>query len=329
MAGSIISIALEGARLNALLVAAIELHLCDHLATGPATAAELARRAGASERGCQAVADGMVALKLWRVSNGVYSNTALAESSLVSTAPDYVGEEQPGLFRAWLRRFERISETVRTGEPPYSIDSPETLQFWSLLTPVLARRGRAVPEQAFSLLDLSSGPVHLADIGGGAGALFSHALLESHSSAQATQVDWPHINEAARARIRTAGLGDRFHTIDGDFHTVDLGADRYDVAVLSHIVHQESGRSTVEILRRVARSLREGGRLVVVDWIADDGRTGPASALVFNLTMLLLSDEGKSYERRELAGLFAEGGFSEPSFHATEDMSVIAIAARR
>jgi hypothetical protein len=60
----------------------------------------------------------------------------------------------------------------------------------------------------------------------------------------------------------------------------------------------------------------------------DDGRTGPSSALVFNLTMLLLSGAGKSYERRELAGLLAQGGFDEPSFVPTDDMSVMAVATR-
>ena len=152
MVGSIVSTALEGARLNALLVAAIELRLPEHLASGPASVAELAQRAGISERGCQAVADGMVALRLWRVGDGIYSNTVLAEASLVPGAPHYVGDEHPALFRSWLPRFEQISELVRAGTPAYAIDSPETLEFWSLLTPVLARRGRAVPGQAFSLL---------------------------------------------------------------------------------------------------------------------------------------------------------------------------------
>jgi len=328
MVGSIISTALEGARLNALLVATIELHLCDHLAAGPATVSELARRARISGRGCQAVADGMVALKLWRVSEGVYSNTAAAEAALVRGAPGYVGDEHPALFRSWLARFGRISELVRTGEPAYPIDSPETLEFWSLLTPVLARRGRSVPRQAISLLGLSSGAPRLIDIGGGAGGLFSLALLESNPDAHATQVDWPHINQAARARLRDAGFEDRFHTLDGDFHTVDLGSDQHDVAVLSHIVHQESPGSALEILRRTARALRVGGHVVLVDWIVDDGRTGPSSALVFNLTMLLLSDAGKSYERRELADLLAQGGFDEPSFVPTDDMSVMAVATR-
>jgi SAM-dependent methyltransferase len=327
MIGSIIPVALEGARLNALLVAAIELGLCDQLAAGATTVDELARRAGISARGCQAVADGMVALKLWRVTDGVYANTPLAAASLCRGAPGYVGDEHPDLFRAWLPRFARITELVRSGAPAYPLDSPETLHFWSVLTPLLARRGRSVPEQALSLLDLAGAP-HLLDVGGGAGGLFALALLQANPAARVTQADWGHINDAARARLRTAGVDGRFHTIDGDFHTAAFGTEVFDVAVLSHIVHQESPESVAEIVRRVGRALRPDGRLVVVDWIVDDGRTGPASALIFNLTMLLLSEGGKSYERSELAALLTANGFGVPSFHPTDDMSVLALAAR-
>jgi ubiquinone/menaquinone biosynthesis C-methylase UbiE len=329
MNGGIIGTALEGARLNALLVAAVELRLCEHLSAGPATVADLARRAGISLRGCQAVADGMIALKLWRLADGVYSNGAQAQSALVPGAPGYVGDEIPALFRAWLPRFARITELVRKGEPAYPIDSPETLEFWSLLTPQLARRGRDVPRQVIAKLGLASGAPRLLDIGGGAAAMYALALLPANEAGYCTQVDWPHINEAARQRVAEAGVAARFETLDGDFHEVDFGAERYDVTILSHIVHQESPASNGELLARARRALRPGGRVVVVDWIADDGRTGPGSALVFNMTMLLLSDAGKSYERREIRELLTSAGFDEPRFVPTDDMSVMAIAARR
>jgi SAM-dependent methyltransferase len=326
MIGSIVSATLEGARLNSLLIAAMELRLAEHLAVGPASIAELASRAGISERGCQVVADGMVALRLWRVKDGVYENTSVAEGTLLPDAPGYVGEEHPALFRAWLPRFGRMTELVRSGQPPHAIDSPETLELWSLLTPVLARKGRSVPQQAIEALGLGSGTPHLLDVGGGGGGMYSLELLTANPQARSTQVDWPQINASARKRLEEAGVAERFTNLDGDFHDVDFGEGLYDVGVLSHIVHQESPVSTLEILRRIARALRPGGRIVVVDWVVDDGRTGPPSALFFNMTMLLLSAEGKSYERSELARLLREGGFSEPSFTQTKDMSVMLIA---
>src|SRR5262245_15020776 len=112
---SLIPICLEGLRLNAIIVAAIELRLSDHLARGRLTVSEVAQKAGISERGCQAVADGMVALRLWRVVGRGYENTPTAQALLVEQAPGYVGNEHPDLFRAWLPILGRITDVVRTG----------------------------------------------------------------------------------------------------------------------------------------------------------------------------------------------------------------------
>jgi SAM-dependent methyltransferase len=326
--GSLVHFALEGARINALLVAALDLRLCDHLARGPATVAELARRAGISERGCQAVADGMVGCRLWRVDDGRYANTRLAEQWLLPASDDYVGDEHPALFRAWLPMFSRITSLVADGVPAYTADSPEMIDLWAELTPTLARKGRDVVRQAIAMLELGVGSPHLLDIGGGARATYSRALLELNPSASATQVDWPDINRDARSTIEAAGYAGRFRTLDGDFHETDFGAECFDVVVLSHIVHLEGPDSNREMLRRVARALRPGGSVAIADWIVADGRTGPASSLFFNLTMLLLSEEGKSYEREEIRQLLLDSGFEEPTFADSADWATLVIARR-
>lgn len=41
---------------------------------------------------------------------------------------------------------------------------------------------------------------------------------------------------ADAARISERGLRDRFSFIDGDFHRIDLGVERYEVILLSHLV---------------------------------------------------------------------------------------------
>src|SRR5262249_34632853 len=232
---------------------------CEHLAAGPATIGDLAARAAIAERGCQAVADGMVGLRLWNVAGGVYSNTKAAEKWLLPSSPHFVGDEHAALFRARLPMLARVSALVEQGEPACAAGSAELLEFWALLTPMLARRGAGVAREAIALLELGRGSCRLLDIGGGARALYSLTVLAANPSATATQVDWPHINRAARAAVRDAGLGERFSTVDGDFHTVDFGAERFDVVVLSHVLHQESPDSNRAILRRVAHALRPGG----------------------------------------------------------------------
>jgi SAM-dependent methyltransferase len=321
-----VNIALEGARLNALITSVIELDLCDAIGAKALKVDELADLKNISQRGCQALADGMVGLRLWRVSNGHYSNTDVARKLLVRSSPDYLGDEQPYLFRFWMSRYQNLTDQVRSGQPNHALDSDDTKEFWSHLTPFLARNAGIVAQHALDIFRMADAPLALLDVGGGAAALYSRTVLQANPRATATQADWPHINAEA---VQSLGdLSRRFARIDGDFHASDFGTDRYDVAVLSNIIHQESFDSNVEILTRLARALKAGGRIIISDWIVDDDRGGPAGSLFFNITMLLLSPEGKSYSRGEVARMLKLAGFGDAEFTKTPGQELLASAIR-
>lgn len=318
---------LDGARLQFALVTAIELHLFEHLSKGPATAAELATRAGVSERGAQALLDTFLAVGLVDLEAGRYRNGAGADLMLVPGKPNYVGDEHGPMLRQQVQWLSRLGDAVRTGKSVVAIDDPSVLAFWTHLTPMIGRMNKPIAEQAVRELGLAEGAPALLDVGGGM-AVYSLAVLAANPRARATQADWPHINASARALVEKQGDGARFETIDGDFRRTDLGQGRFDVAVLSNIMHQESPASNRELLGRLHRALRPGGHLVVAEFVVEDGRTGPPMPLLFNLNMLALADGGKSYEQRELTALVTDAGFAAPRFVPAGPVATLVIAAR-
>jgi len=318
---------LDGARVQFALVTALELHLFEQLAKGPATAGELAARAGASERGVQALLDTFLAIDVVKLEAGRYRNGPGADLMLVPGKPNYVGEEHAPMLRHQAQWWAHLTDSVRTGKPAVAIDDPSVLSFWTHLTPMIARMNAPIAAQAVRELGLADGAPALLDVGGGM-AVYSLAVLEANPRARATQADWPHINASARALVEKQGNGARFETIDGDFRRSDLGQGRFDVAVLSNIMHQESPASNRELLGRLHRALKPGGHLVVADFVVEDGRTGPPMPLMFNLMMLTLGDGGKSYERRELTALVTEAGFAAPRFVPAGPVATLVIAAR-
>ncbi|HEX8791459.1 MAG TPA: methyltransferase [Polyangiaceae bacterium] len=323
----LVSRLLDGARLQFALVTGIELHLFEHLAKGPATAAELATRAGVSERGAQALLDTFLAVGLVELEAGRYRNGTGADAMLVPGKPFYIGDEHGPMLRQQVQWLARLGDAVRTGKPVVAIDDPSVLEFWTHLTPMIGRMNRPIAAQAVQELGLAEGAPSLLDVGGGM-AVYSLAVLEANPRARATQADWPHINASARAVVEKAGHGARFETLDGDFRRTDLGQGRFDVAVLSNIMHQESPASNRELLGRLHRAVRPGGHLVVAEFVVEDGRVGPAMPLLFNLNMLALADGGKSYERRELTALVTEAGFAAPRFVPAGPVATLVIAAR-
>lgn len=323
-----VDIALEGARLNAILIAAIELRLFDAVAGESLPISEIADRADISVRGCQAIADGLVGLRIWRVTDGLYCNTPGTEKLLRSDSDDYIGDHQPELFKYWMPIFSDVARFAKTGKPPHAIDSDETKYFWSQLTPMLAKKAGNVAIYCYQTFDMQREGARLLDIGGGGSALYASTILVGNESATATQIDWPHINDAAAARVAEVDATERFSRVDGDFHDVDFGTDEFDYVVMSNIIHQESSESVGELIARCAKSLRRGGRLIVSDWIVDEGRTGPNPSLFFNFTMLLLSSDGKTYERSEVAEMYEKAGLSGIEFLKTDDYETIATAVK-
>jgi hypothetical protein len=317
---------LGGVRMQAALVSVLDLRLCGHLAEGPCTVDALARRAGVSVRGAQALLDVLVALKACEVEGGVYRNGPLADAFLVPGRPGYLGDEEVAIFHAALPAWDKLPAVARTGVPVHENDSPAMLEFWTSLTPAIGRRGRPAAEEAVRIAGLTEGAPSLLDVGGGA-ALYSLALLRQNERAQATQLDWPHVNRIASAEIAATRLSARFHTIDGDFRATPPGGP-YDVAVLSNILHQESEDSCRDLMKRLHAALRPGGRLLVSEFVVDDGRTGPPMSLLFNLNMLVNTSGGRAYERGHLARLIREAGFAEPTFQPVGPMSTLVIAAR-
>jgi SAM-dependent methyltransferase len=317
---------LSGARVNAALITAMEMRICGHLAEGACSAGDLAKRAGISERGALALLDLLVALGACGVEGGVYRNSPLGDAYLVPGKPTYIGDEEAVMFRAMSPSWARFSDVVRTGKPAHEVDSPKMLDFWTALTPAIGRRQRPLAEEAIRSMGLTEGEPSLLDVGGGA-AVYSLAVLRLNPRARATQLDWPHVNKIALDEIAKAGLTDRFTTIDGDFRTTPPGGP-YDIAVLSNIVHQEPEDSARDLMKRLGAALRPGGRLLVSDFVVDDGRTGPAFPLTFNMNMLLSTSGGRSYERRDIARLYREAGFAEPTFERVGPVSTLAVAAR-
>lgn len=119
------------------------------------------------------------------------------------------------------------------------------------------------------------------------------------------------------------GVGDRFTTLDGDFHTTDFGTAQYDIAVYSHIAHQENAESNIEVFTRLREALKPGGALVVADYIVDDQRSAPAFPLLFALEMLLKSNEGGTWRRSDYRDWLVKAGFEDVSFHAAPPATMV------
>jgi len=299
--------------------------LFSHLDAGADTADRLAAQAGISERGAQTLLDGLVSLGLVELRDGRYRNAADAAAFLVEGRPASLSSfAQLKLAHAGMAD---LPDVVRAGGPLSEVvvevkDNPH----WKGVVTAIAAQSVPVARIAAETLRLAeAGEISILDVGGGSG-IYSAIWLGLNPAARSTQLDWRPINAIARDLLADRAVADRFTCIDGDFHSTDFGTARYDVAVYSHIAHQEGPEDNVAIFAKLRSALKPGGTLVVNDYVVDDDRSGPPFALLFGSEMLLKSKQGGTWRRADYHAWLTKAGFVDVSFQATSTPATLVFA---
>jgi SAM-dependent methyltransferase len=316
-----------GAWATSLLATGVVHSIFTHIATGHDTLEDIARKAAISQRGAGALLDGLVGLGFLSVSDGRYRNAPDASEFLVEGKPSYFGGFPKVLFGKFSERTA-LPEAARTGQPAAqeTADAPEN-PFWEELVPAIAVLSVPVVLAAAQSLKLAhAGPISILDVGGGSG-VYSAIWLGINREARSTQIDWANVNRIARGFVDQRGVSDRFRTVDGDFHTTDFGTAEHDVAVYSHIAHQESPASNVAIFRELRKALKPGGTLVISDFVVENDRSGPPFALLFRSEMLLLTKEGSTWRRADYEAWLQEAGFRTVTFEPTPSPATLIYAS--
>jgi hypothetical protein len=315
-----------GSQATALLGTAVANEVFTRLEAGAMTADDLAKAAKISPRGAKALLDGIFALGLVTLAGGKYANTPEASMFLVEGKPSSL----TGMARVAMHgmaSWAKLPEAVASGTAVFSetIDAKDHA-FWSILVTAIAPLAFPAAQAVAARLDVARrGPLSFLDVGGGSG-IFSAVLLGANREARSTQVDWPTVNTIARGFVAKFGVGDRFHTVDGDIHTADWGTG-HDVAIYSNIAHQESPTQNIEAFRKFRAALNIGGTLVVSDFVVKDDRSGPPHGLLFNTQMLVASKEGASWREADYRAWLAEAGFKTVTFEPTQGPSTLIYAS--
>jgi len=292
------------------LTAGLQLEVFSRLAAGPATAAEVAREAAASERGMRMLLDGLTALGLLAKGGGRYRLTPPAERYLVREGPDYLGAflEDDSLWQAW----GQLTDAVRTGRPPRAVErQAEAERFFPRLVRSLHVMNREPARRAAQALGAGAARrgLRVLDVACGSG-VWGIAVAEADPEARVTFQDFPGVLEHTRGYARLHDVEGRCDFLPGDLKQVDFGEGRYDVALLGNIVHSEGERSARDLFRRLHRALKPQGRLVVIDLLPNEERSGPPHPVLFALNMLVNTEAGDTYTLSEYTAWLTEAGFA-------------------
>ncbi len=287
-----------------------EMSLADLLAERPASAAEISEAIGADPGAVKRLLRAGVALGLVTVDNADrFAGTPLSETLRRDTPGSLKGWAtimgSPGAWLPW----GNFVEAIRTGERQTRATLGKEYFDYLAQAPAEAEAfmvgmggiSDVVSDKAADTIDTSSIAI-AADIGGVSGT-FLYALMARNANLKGIVFERPNVVAAANAAARKAGCSDRTHVVGGDFLEAVPEADLY---LLKWILHDWDDSDCIKILRNCRRSMRPGGRIIVLELkLGEMDDPGVSSLIDLNMLVVL---NGRERSASEYEAAFAAAG---------------------
>ncbi|MCA9776196.1 MAG: methyltransferase domain-containing protein [Candidatus Eremiobacteraeota bacterium] len=286
--------------------AALELNVFQFLGTDPREVSELALQCGVSVRGLKPLLSLLAALELLEESSGRFR--------LLDTTADFL-KNWP-VMRSSLTDapdWQELPTVVRTGKPardPIEGEKDGGDFFSGVVSTLfgfhlpLAKNFAAQLPPVRRVLDLGAGS-----------AVWSLALAKEKPEVRVVAVDHGKVlEEMTTSFVEEYGVTEQYELRPGSYHEVDLEEAHYDLVYLGHVVHSEGWDASRTLLARCLQALKPGGLVGIAEWIAAEPRSADYHACLFDLNMLMFTEDGLVFNASELERLVTEAGFSDPEW---------------
>jgi SAM-dependent methyltransferase len=261
--------------------------IVDHL---PGTPADLAKKIGLDEAALARLLRTSASVGILREESGRYSATPIGDtlrSDVPGSMRDFaIAQTAPGHWLPW----GAFPDAIRTGTRQttatlgmeifdhYAAHPTEGAAFSGAMNSL----SMMVASEVARVVDAKSAS-RVVDIGGAAGTLVL-AMLNANPHLSGVLLDLPHVVKESKAKVESA-IGSRCEIVGGDFFS---SVPEADIHLLKQVIHDWDDEKSRTILKNCARSLRKGGRVVLIEMIVPaDGQPSPAHLMDLNMLVML------------------------------------------
>ena len=288
-----------------ILLSGIELDLFTNIGEAGTTSDRLAAALHLELHACDRLLNALASLGFLDKQEQKFFNTADSYTFLSKNSPEVLGGlmHTNHLWNTW----SHLSEVVRTGKSAHPEEINDRGEGW-IFPFISAMHDRATKQAPAQLADLDLSEINsVLDVGGGSGA-YSMEFVRRKPAIRATVFDLPNVVPITGQFIEKEGFTGKINTYTGDY-TLDELPGGFDLVFLSAILHSNSLLVNGDLMKKCFGSLREGGRIVIQDWIMNDDRTLPTAGAIFAINMLVGTDAGDCFTNQEVTEILEEAGF--------------------
>jgi 2-polyprenyl-3-methyl-5-hydroxy-6-metoxy-1,4-benzoquinol methylase len=291
--------------------AAVELEIFTAIAEGNVTAATIAKRCQAAERGVRILCDFLTIQGFLTKEAHRYALAPDSALFLDRHSPAYLGGAIEFLLTSRIREGNaRLTEAARRGgtalgEGTLEPENPDWVTFAKAMMPLMQ-----MPAEIMAAELRKDGEVQkVLDIAAGHG-IFGISVAKQNPAAHVYAVDWRNVLEVASKNAEVMGVADRYHLLPGNAFETEFG-EGYDLVLVTNFLHHFDPPTCSNFMRKVHSVLKAGGRAAIAELVPNPDRVSPPTAAAFSMMMLATTPRGDAYTFAELERISKDAGFTQ------------------
>src|ERR1700726_3540749 len=314
--------ALNAYQQSEALKTAIELDVFTAIGAGANTAAAIAAKTGAAEKGVRVLCDFMTIQGFLAKDQGKYALTQESALFLDRKSPACLASMAGFLGTERARKnFDSLTQAVRKGGSVWS-ESDNTKpndEFWVAFAHSMGPLTVPSAEFITGLVRAEEGkPAKVLDIAAGHG-MYGITVARKNPKAEIVALDWPAVLRVAQENARKFGVAERYSVREGSAFETEMGSG-YDYVLLTNIFHHFDMPTCEKLMKRVQAALKPGGKAITLEFVPNEDRVTPPTAAAFSLMMLANTDSGDAYTFSEYEKMFRNAGFAKSTLHPVPEM---------
>lgn len=301
-----------------VLLTANNYRIFDHLEK-PLSANAVAKKVNTDSRATTILLDALTGLGFLKKQSNKYQNTNLASQFFVSGSPHYQGHIMRHAETLW-QNWSALDEIVNTGKPGRKAHDHEAF--------ILGMHDLASlkVEKVLKAIGLKGVKTAL-DLGGGPG---TYSIEMAKKGVQVTLFDRPEtvkiakkvVNNAPQPPLKLRGGEGGVKFLQGDFINDEIG-NGYDLILASQILHANSEKDNIILLKKCKKALNKNGRIVIQEFQISKDLTQPPNSSLFSVNMLVNTDGGRCYSPEEMKKWLLKMGMRDIREMALDDSALI------
>jgi ubiquinone/menaquinone biosynthesis C-methylase UbiE len=293
--------------LSKATLVAIKLDVFEAAKDFPQTIEHIAQRTKLHPRGLRSLMNILTSLGYFRYKDGKFGLTKRSKKWCLKDSPNNVYNQLRYLNEIWWNEMNYLEEFLKTGRG-LEVHDTYTEEQWNWYQHGQRDQARETARAAPKMTPMPSNPTEMLDIGGSHG-LYCVGLCKKYPTLKATILDLPQAVEKARPILAKFDMGDRIDYWIGNALKDDFGENRYDLILMSSLMHHFSSEQNIAVSKKAAKALKPGGYFVIQDWLRPETSSkmeqiGLIMDMYFNLTSttgLWSLDELRDFQQK--AGL--------------------------